>query len=39
MLVNLGGAGGADIVALARAIQADVLARFSVRLKPEPVFI
>ncbi len=39
VLVNRGGATGADIVALAQAIQADVLARFGVQLVPEPVFI
>ena len=39
MLVNNGGATGAEVVALARAIQADVLARYGVALEPEPVFI
>jgi len=39
VLVNHGGASGRDIVALAQAIQADVLARFGVGLEPEPVFI
>lgn len=39
VLVNRGGASGADIVALAQAIQADVHARFAVLLEPEPVFI
>jgi UDP-N-acetylmuramate dehydrogenase len=39
VLVNRGGATGADVVALARAIQADVLARFGVALETEPVFI
>nr|WP_315402221.1 UDP-N-acetylmuramate dehydrogenase [uncultured Duganella sp.] len=39
VLVNNGGATGADVVALARAIQADVLARFGVGLEPEPVFV
>jgi UDP-N-acetylmuramate dehydrogenase len=39
VLVNRGGASGADIAALAAAIQADVLARYGVRLEPEPVFV
>ena len=39
VLVNNGGATGADIVALARAIQADVAARYGVKLETEPVFI
>jgi UDP-N-acetylmuramate dehydrogenase len=39
VLVNNGGATGADVVALARAIQADVQARYGVLLEPEPVFI
>ncbi|HEY1042675.1 MAG TPA: UDP-N-acetylmuramate dehydrogenase [Telluria sp.] len=39
VLVNRGGATGADVVALARAIQADVQARYGVALEPEPVFI
>ena len=39
VLVNNGGATGAEIVALARAIQADVLARYGVALDTEPVFI
>jgi UDP-N-acetylmuramate dehydrogenase len=37
--VNNGGATGADVMALARAIQQDVLERFGVELEPEPVFI
>lgn len=39
VLVNNGGATGADVVALAQAIQADVQARYGVLLEPEPVFI
>jgi UDP-N-acetylmuramate dehydrogenase len=39
VLVNNGGASGAEVVALARAIQADVLARFGVVLETEPVFV
>jgi UDP-N-acetylmuramate dehydrogenase len=39
VLVNRGGATGADVVRLARAIQDDVEARYGVRLEPEPVFV
>jgi UDP-N-acetylmuramate dehydrogenase len=39
VLVNNGGASGAEVVALARAIQADVAARYGVQLETEPVFI
>ena len=39
VLVNRGGATGRDIADLAAAIQEDVLARFDVRLEPEPVFV
>jgi UDP-N-acetylmuramate dehydrogenase len=39
VLVNRGGARGADVVRLARAIEDDVFARFGVRLEPEPVFV
>jgi UDP-N-acetylmuramate dehydrogenase len=39
VLVNNGGATGADVVKLARAIQADVQAKYGVLLEPEPVFI
>lgn len=36
VLVNHGGASGADVLALAQAIQADVLQRFGVQLEMEP---
>jgi UDP-N-acetylmuramate dehydrogenase len=39
VLVNNGGASGADIVRLAQAIKADVMERYGVLLEPEPVFI
>ena len=39
VLVNRGGATGAQVLALARAIQEDVRARFGVQLEPEPVVI
>jgi UDP-N-acetylmuramate dehydrogenase len=39
VLVNKGGATGAEVLALARAIQDDVLARFGVALEPETVFV
>ncbi len=39
VLVNNGGARGAEVLALARAIQADVQARFGVLLEPEPVMV
>ncbi|KAF1045404.1 MAG: UDP-N-acetylenolpyruvoylglucosamine reductase [Herbaspirillum frisingense] len=39
VLVNLGGAAGADVARLAKAIQDDVLEKFGVALEPEPVFI
>jgi len=39
VLVNRGGASGADVVKLAQAIQADVHDRFGVQLEPEPVFV
>ncbi|WP_296943643.1 UDP-N-acetylmuramate dehydrogenase [uncultured Massilia sp.] len=39
VLVNLGGASGAEVRALARAIQDDVRARFGVELEPEPVMV
>jgi len=37
VLVNKGGATAEDVMALARAIQRDVAARYSVMLEPEPV--
>jgi UDP-N-acetylmuramate dehydrogenase len=37
VLVNRGGASGSDVLALAKAIQQDVLARFGVELEAEPV--
>ena len=39
VLVNNGGATGAEVVALAAAIRADVMARYGVQLEAEPVFI
>jgi UDP-N-acetylmuramate dehydrogenase len=39
VLVNNGGASGAEVLALARAIQADVRERFGVELEPEPVMV
>ncbi|QBE62452.1 UDP-N-acetylmuramate dehydrogenase [Pseudoduganella lutea] len=39
VLVNNGGATGADVRRLAEAIQADVRERYGVLLEPEPVFI
>ncbi|AZP13470.1 UDP-N-acetylmuramate dehydrogenase [Undibacterium parvum] len=38
VLVNLGGATGAEVRQLAQQIQADVKAKFGVRLEVEPVF-
>ena len=35
MLVNLGGATGADILRLARQVQADVKQRFGIDIIPE----
>lgn len=39
VLVNRGDASGADIVALARAVQASVQERFGIRLDPEPLML
>ncbi|HYC42446.1 MAG TPA: UDP-N-acetylmuramate dehydrogenase [Noviherbaspirillum sp.] len=39
VLVNRGGATGKDIAGLAAAIQEDVMAKFGVKLEPEPVFV
>jgi len=39
VLVNNGGASGAEVMALARAIQHDVQARFGVLLEPEPIMV
>lgn len=39
VLINRGGAQGADILRLAEAIAADVWRRFAVALEPEPVYI
>lgn len=39
VLVNRGGASGAEVAQLAKAIQDDVQQKFGVKLEPEPVFI
>jgi UDP-N-acetylmuramate dehydrogenase len=39
VLVNRGGAAAGDVLALARAIQGDVQARYGVMLEPEPVVV
>jgi UDP-N-acetylmuramate dehydrogenase len=39
VLVNRGGATGAEVMRLANAIRADVIGRFGVNLEPEPVVV
>ncbi|WP_151445616.1 UDP-N-acetylmuramate dehydrogenase [Lacisediminimonas profundi] len=39
VLVNLGGATGAEVMQLAAAIRADVAKRFGVELEPEPILV
>ena len=39
VLVNRGGATGAEVIALMQAVQRDVQAKFGVELTPEPVFL
>ena len=39
ILVNRGGATGADVIALMQAVQRDVREKFGVQLTPEPIFL
>jgi len=39
VLINRGGASGAEVLVLARAIQESVYGRFGIRLEPEPVVV
>jgi UDP-N-acetylmuramate dehydrogenase len=39
VLINRGGASGAEVVTLAQAIQESVYGRFGIRLEPEPVLL
>jgi len=39
VLINRGGASGAEVLMLARAIQESVYGRFGIRLEPEPVVV
>jgi UDP-N-acetylmuramate dehydrogenase len=39
VLVNRGGASGAEVITLARAIQESVYGRFGIRLEMEPVLV
>ena len=39
VLVNRGGASGAEVLTLARAIQESVYGRFGIRLEPDPVVV